>query len=64
ERLAHAHMWPCVARGHFGRPRPALRAVPEVATVARVLAAALERSAGHPRAAAPSAGLDAGSLAA
>ncbi|MEQ8231242.1 MAG: photosynthetic complex putative assembly protein PuhB [Gammaproteobacteria bacterium] len=45
ERVGYVHMWPCVARWHFTRPRPALRGVADVATVAGVLAAALEHSA-------------------
>ena len=46
ERVGYVQMWPCVQRWRFTQPRPALRAVENVDSVAAILADALARSEG------------------
>ncbi|MDJ0654136.1 MAG: photosynthetic complex putative assembly protein PuhB [Xanthomonadales bacterium] len=47
ERVGYVHMWPLVQRWYFAQPRPLIRGIADVQSVARVLAEALAADAGQ-----------------
>jgi hypothetical protein len=47
-KLSYLVLWPHVRPWHMGRVEPALRAIPEAAQVARVLAEAAETRVAQP----------------
>ena len=48
DRIGYIHLWPHARPWHFNRPEPMLRALPDAAAVAELLADALQKSLATP----------------
>jgi len=48
DRIGYIHLWPHARPWHFNRPEPMLRALPDAAAVAGLLAEALQKSLAKP----------------